>query len=146
MISLQELLRRFRRAWAPPGPALTRVAPPVDVTARLREEIGPLLARIAECQERAGAIEKEAEEKAKEALEAASREATGKIQDAEKRASSVRAEAAAKEQEAVSREIQSALDSARKEVQRIEALSQERLPQLVEQIVDCVSKGRESLS
>lgn len=146
MISLQELLRRFRRAWAPPGPALTRVAPPVDVTARLRKEIGPLLATIAECQERAGAIEKEVEQKATELLEEASLEANRRIQDAEKQAASVRGEAAAKKQEAVSRELQSALDSAREEVQRIEARSKERLPQLVEQIVDCVLKGPESLS
>jgi flagellar biosynthesis/type III secretory pathway protein FliH len=143
LISLQEFLRRFRRAWAPPGPALTRVAPPVDVTARLREEIEPLLAAIAEMQERAAAIGAEAERESGEILDAASQQAEGELRNAEKKVASARAEAAKKEQESFDQEIRAALDAARDEVQRIEAQSKERLPQIVTEVMDCVFEGPE---
>jgi hypothetical protein len=55
MISLPELLRRFRRVWVPPGAALSRVAPPVDVSARLRSEVQSVLQAIGDLQQRASA-------------------------------------------------------------------------------------------
>jgi flagellar biosynthesis/type III secretory pathway protein FliH len=146
VISLQDFLRRFRRAWAPPGPALARVAPPVDVTARLREEIEPLLAAIAEVQARAATIEAEAEKKSGEILDAASRQAEEELRNAEKQVSSARAEAAKKKQETFDQEIKASLDSARQEVERIEATSKERLPEIVTEVADCVFEGPERTS
>jgi hypothetical protein len=83
VISLQDLLRRFRRAWAPPGPALARVAPPVDITARLRAEIQPLLDALADIQHDANATRRDADTQAAALLEKASREAEQVVREAE---------------------------------------------------------------
>jgi vacuolar-type H+-ATPase subunit H len=141
MISLPELLRRFRRAWVPPGPAYRRVAPPVDVTARLREELQPVLDAIAAIQARAGQIGAEAKQGAKDLLDAASRDADRKLRDAESRAPATRAAAAERARHAVDAELESVDAASRDETQRIDARVKQHLPELLDEIRGCVLKG-----
>lgn len=141
MISLPELLRRFRRAWAPPGPALARVAPPVDVAARLRTEIQPVLDAVGEIQDRADTMRTEAETKAGELLETASREADQRVRDAEHQAPEARAQAAEHKHHSVDAEIASVHAAGREGARRIAEQAQERLPELLEKVRACVLNG-----
>lgn len=141
MLSLPELLRRFRRVWAPPGPALARVAPPVDVGAGLRREVQPLLDAIAEIQQRARAVEDEADGKARQLLDSASADAERIVREAENRAPQARSDAAGKQRHAVDAEIESAHSTSQDEAKRIEAQLGDRLPALLAKVQDCVLKA-----
>jgi flagellar biosynthesis/type III secretory pathway protein FliH len=134
VISLPELLRRFRRVWVPPGAALARVAPPVDVSTRLRNELQPVLQAIEEMQQRAAAISTAAQTKATDVIEAANRQAAEKMRQAQDEAPKAREAAAEQQWHAVEGEITTALKTAQTEVARIEAVSRERLPGLVDKV------------
>lgn len=145
MISLPDLLRRLRRAWAPPGPALARIAPPTDVAARLKTEVQPVLDAIAELQ-RATAIErKKAEAEAEQVLEEATRRADAKVREADHSAPDARAAAAKRRHEAVDEEIRRVLDASETEAARIETASDERLAQLAQKVAECVLSGADIL-
>lgn len=146
MISLPELLRRFRRAWAPPGPALTRVAPPVDVAARLRTELRPVLDAIAEIQTRATAVRSEADAQAAALLDTAGRDADQKVREAEQQGPSARTAAAKQKHRAADEEITAVLAAGRTEAQRIAEQSQKQLPELIAAVRDCVLKGPQAAS
>lgn len=141
MVSLQELLRRFRHAWAPPGPALARAATPVDVAARLRAELEPVLAAIAEIQQRAEALRAEGEERAGELLDRATRDAEQAVRKAEREAPLARAAAVETTHRGVEAEITSAVAQGRAEADRIATQTNERLPELLTAIRECVQKG-----
>lgn len=141
MLSLPALLRRLRRAWAPPGPALARVAPPTDVAARLREEIRLLLEVIAEMQRAAEVLRQEADRKGEELVNAASREAQSRIQQAQNAAPATRAAAVKGKREEMEVELDRLMAASRSEVARIEAMVEERLPALVEEVRSCVLAG-----
>jgi hypothetical protein len=141
VISLPDLLRRLRRAWAPPGPALARVAPPVDVTARLRAEIQPVLAAVADIQRNAKAIRDDAATRTRSMLDDATHDADQEMREAEQQAPSVRATASAGKQRAVDAEIAATLAAGQKEAKRIAQQVQQRLPDLLESVRSCVLKG-----
>jgi Skp family chaperone for outer membrane proteins len=142
MISLPDLLRRFRRVWVPPGAALAHVAPPVDVSARLRAELQPVLDAIAVTQQRAAKIRADAASKAAALVDAAERQAAEEIRKAEAEAPAARSAAAERKWQAVEVEIAAALKAAQAEAARIEAGSRQRLPELVENVRTCVASGR----
>lgn len=141
MISLRDFLQRLRRAWAPPGPALARIAPPTDVSARLKDEIRPVLSAIAELQRSAAQVRKEADGKASAMLEEADRTADGKVREAESSAPGARAAAAKGRHDAVDAEIGQVRSASEKEVARIEATARERMGELVDQVAACVLSG-----
>jgi len=142
MISLPDLLRRFRRVWLPPGAALARVAPPVDVSARLRAELAPVLQAIAEMQRGAATVRADAEREGAALLETATREAAEAVRKAESEAPAARAAAAEEARQAVEGEIEAASKAARTEAARIDAASRQRAPALVERVCSCVLDGR----
>lgn len=141
MISLQDLLSRFRRALVPPGPALARAAPPVDVAARLRAEVAPVLEAIAELQERATQLKKEGDERAAQLIDAATSEAERNIRSAERKAPEARAAAVEDTHRGVEGEIATIDSEGNAETKRIAAQTDERLPDLVATIRDCLEKG-----
>jgi vacuolar-type H+-ATPase subunit H len=141
VISLPDLLRRFRRTWAPPGPAQARVAPPVDITARLRAEIQPLLDALTDVQREAKIIRRDAENSATASLDKASQEAVEQVREAERQAPSVRSAAAEQQGRAVDADISSTLAAGRREAERIEQQARQRLPELLESVRTCVLKG-----
>jgi len=132
--------------WVPPGAALARVAPPVDMAARLRAEVQPLLEAIGAMQQRAATIRDAADTKGAALIEAAKREAADGIRRAEAEAPNARTVAAEKQWHAVEGEISAALNAAQSEAARIDAESQERLSELVEKVRGCVSSGRDLVS
>lgn len=141
MISLPDLLRRLRRAWAPPGPALTRVAPPTDAAARLRAEIAPLLQAVAEIQSAADAVRKDADATAARVLDESRADADRTARQAEQQAPAARAAAAKKKQEAVETELTRILERGGTEAARIDAAAKERIPAMVERVTTCVLSG-----
>jgi hypothetical protein len=143
MISLPELLRRFRRVWLPPGAALARVAPPVDISARLRAEVAPVLQAIAELQHRAGGMRADADREAAALVDAAARQAAEAIRAADAQAPAARAAAAERTWQTVEGDIDAALQTARTEAARIDAASRQRTPALVDRVCSCVLAGGE---
>lgn len=141
MISLPELLRRLRRAWAPPGPALARVAPPTDTTARLRAEIEPLLKAIAELQKSADSVRDNAENKAAQIVAEATAKAEQDVREAERSAPEARATAAKRRHEAVDEEIGQVMKSGEAEVARVQAVSAKRMAELADRVATCVLSG-----
>ncbi len=142
VISLPELLRRFRRVWVPPGAALARVAPPVDVSTRLRAEVQPVLQAIEDMQQRAAAIRDAAEAKGAALIEAGHRDAAETIRRAQAETPNARTAAADAQWHAVEGEISMALNAAQTEVARIDAASRERLSELVEEVRARVLSGQ----
>lgn len=138
VVSLPELLRRLRRAWAPPGAALSRIAPPTDVAARLRSELKPLLEAVADLQASERSSRDGAKSEAERIVEAARREADRILREAEHDAPSARSEAVRRRHRALDAEIDKTLEDAEHEVGRIAESSRERLPDLVEEIKSCV--------
>jgi len=138
VISLPDLLRRLRRAWAPPGAALSRAAPPTDATTRLRAELGPLLAAIAELQAVGQKERDRADAEAARITDAARGDADRIVREAESGAPAARADAVRRRHLEVSAEIDSALTDAGREVARIEATSASRLPELIGEVTACV--------
>ncbi|MGH7617483.1 MAG: hypothetical protein ACREPM_09675 [Gemmatimonadaceae bacterium] len=138
MISLPELLNRFRRAWAPPGPPRGLVAPPADVAARLRAEVQHVLDAIAEIQRRADTELAEADAASQQQLDAAAQTAKAAVRDAEQRAPDARSKAAEEKHRAVDAEIASVLAGGQEEARRIAAQAKDRLPPLVTSVCACV--------
>ncbi len=143
MISLPDFLRRFRRAWAPPGAALARVAPPVDVSARLRAEVQPLLDAIAEIQHRGDRLRGDADAKAAALLDAAKHDADHAVRDAEKQAPEARAAAAREAHRAVDAELSSIATAGSTEAERIGKQAKERAAELLDRVRACVLAGPE---
>jgi hypothetical protein len=141
VISLPDLLRRLRRAWAPPGPALARVAPPTDTAALLRAEIQPLLQAISELQKAAEAVRSEAARTAAQQLDAAAAAADRTARDAENAAPASRAAGAKQKREVVEAEIAKVVADGDERVAAIQAMSKERLAGLAEEVKACVLAG-----
>jgi vacuolar-type H+-ATPase subunit H len=141
MISLPEFLRRFRRVWAPPGPALSRIAPPTDVAARLEAEVRPLLDAIAELQRSAESVRKDADAEAAQIVDEATQRAEKNVREAESSAPGTRAAAAKRRHEAVDTEIGRVLSESEEEANRIRATAKARMAELVEQVRACVLSG-----
>lgn len=137
-VSLPELLRRLRRAWAPPGAALSRIAPPTDATARLRSELQPLLEAVADLQASERSSREDASGEAERIVDAARREADRIVREAENGAPVTRSEALRRRHRALDEEIDAALRDAEREAARIEQSSRTRLPDLIEQVTSCV--------
>jgi hypothetical protein len=116
------------------------------MTARLRAEVQPVLEAIETMQQRAAAVRGVAETKGAALIEAAKHEAAEKIRRAEAEAPNARTAAAEEQWHAVEGEISSALDTAETEVARIDAVSRERLSELVEKVRACVSRGQDVVS
>jgi hypothetical protein len=143
MLSLPELLRRFRRVWLPPGAALARVAPPVDVSARLRAEVAPVFEAVAEIERRAAAIRAAADEEGTALVDSATREAAEAVRKAETEAPAARSAAAERKWHTVEGDIETALTAARTEAARIEDASGRRMAELVERVRACVMTGED---
>ncbi len=137
MSDLSRYLRRFRRMVAPPGRPGLRAVPsdgPKDTSA----ELASIIREIDEIAAEAEAIRDEAERSANERQAAARDDAEAVIEKASQQAEVARAGAAAERAEASEQEIASLESDAKAEVDRIAAVSEERMARLVDQIVERV--------
>lgn len=92
---LEDLLLRFRRVWAPPGPVVGQAGVPTDLVARLDDELRELTEELAALDEEAQALERAAEAEAAGLVAAARAAVDDDMRLAQSRLPEVRASGAA---------------------------------------------------
>jgi vacuolar-type H+-ATPase subunit H len=133
---LQGWLQRFRLAEVPGAPATAGV--PMDEASRLEGELRPLLALLAEAQQRTQAVEQEFDLRSRQLLDDARAQAAGIVSEAHLNAAAEREHTIAEAGEAARREREDLLQAARTEAERVRLRSAQVLPGLVEQATDLV--------
>jgi hypothetical protein len=131
------LLQRFRRVLAPPGRPAEAVGVP-SAGDELEGELGPVLERLDPVGEQASEIEAEAHEQALLRHEAAVREAAAILAEAQEHADGERARAAAHESTAAAGRMAAVRAESQREAERIAALREQRVAQLVDEVMECV--------
>lgn len=91
---LEDILLRFRRVWAPPGPVMGQAGVPVDLQARVDEELTPLTTLLAAIDAEAQALVTAAEADAAQVVANAHAEAARAVESAQHSAPQVRAQGA----------------------------------------------------
>lgn len=105
---LEDLLLRFRRVWAPPGPVVGQAGVPTDLVARLDDELRELTQELTVLDEEAEAVVRAAEVDAAELVAAARAKVEDDARQAQSRLPEVRAKGAAgriHDREAVMEEV-----------------------------------------
>lgn len=92
---LEDLLLRFRRVWAPPGPVVGQAGVPTDLVARLDDELRELTGELAALDEEAQAVVRAAEAEAARLVAAARAAVDDDATRAQSRLPEVRASGAA---------------------------------------------------
>jgi F0F1-type ATP synthase membrane subunit b/b' len=137
---MPSFLQRFRRVLAPPG----RPAEAVGVPAagdELEGELGPVLEQLDTVSAQASEIEAEAQEQARLRHDAAVREAAAILAGARERADGVRARGAAEQRAQAANTIEAARSQAQREVERIASMREQRVGQLVDEVLECVRRS-----
>jgi hypothetical protein len=130
-------LDRFRRLHAPPGRPSDAIGVPAsgeDVAA----ELAPVLSRLAEVEAQARAIEDEGRERARVLREQAERECAAILERARTEADAERGRAAAARRAAAVANAEVAHAEARREVERLRALRDAAVDELVAEVLACV--------
>ena len=138
---LVDLLNRFRRLGAPPGPPARPVGIPASGGEALLAELAPLFAALDAIGDEATAIRADAERRAADLRSGASSEAGSIVAQARAAAADARREAAAERQRAMRGEAERVRVDAEREVARIRAQARAQLSALVAVVVDCVHRG-----
>ncbi len=134
MVTLDRFLRRLRPAGTPGAAAPAGV--PLDRTARLAAELGPVLALLDEVEQEASRIRVDGRAAARArrvAGEAAARSVVAKATAAE---AAVRANAAAAELASADNEVEEELAAARQAAAEIRGRAEERMPDLADRAVE----------
>jgi hypothetical protein len=92
---LEDILLRFRRVWAPPGPVMGQAGVPADLQARVDDELRELTALLASIDEEGQAVVRAAEEQAAKIVARAHLDAGSAVESAQRGAPAVRAQGAA---------------------------------------------------
>jgi cell division septum initiation protein DivIVA len=92
---LEDILLRFRRVWAPPGPVMGQAGVPADLQARVEDELRELTALLASIDEEGKAVLRAADEEAAKIIARAGADAASAIEEAQRTAPEVRAAGAA---------------------------------------------------
>ncbi len=137
---MKDILRRFRRSVTPPGPALVRMAPPVDSRTALEAELAPLFEAVDEARSDLASPEA-AHERATEVVRQARAEADELLRHTDEGLAALRAEAARRRREQVNKEIERLTRESDTEIARIHQRAESRLPGLVDRVMSCVRTG-----
>jgi hypothetical protein len=129
-------LQRFRRLLTPPGRPAEAVGVPASGD-ELEGELGPVLAQLDTVGTEAADIEQRAREQARGRRDEAAREEAAILAEAQVRADAERARAAAERRAYGQRSAAAARADAAREVDRIRAMRDERVEQLVNEVVQC---------
>jgi hypothetical protein len=141
MPTLRDLLYRFRRGLVPPGPALTRVPPPVDRHVLAEAELAATFEVI---DHSTAELERQTEiatRNADEVAAAARAEADDLLRRTDRQLGQIRAEAVTARRAELAGERAAIEASATDECARIEEQAAHRLPALVDRVVDMVVAG-----
>lgn len=141
MLALRDLLDRFRRGLAPPGPALARVAPPVDRRVLLEAELADVFTSVdslaLDPDERAA----EARRGASATIDDARAAADELLRRTDRGLADLRAAAAADRRREMDEEVTALEVAAEAERARIEERATERIPALVDEVMARVTEG-----
>lgn len=107
----------------------------------LEAELATLLAQIDELDAQAAGILDDARAEAVELRQRAVRDATAIVEEARGRADAEQARAASAQADAVVRQFPALRDGARREVARIDALRDERVEELLGEVLECVRRA-----
>ncbi|HYM50474.1 MAG TPA: hypothetical protein VET65_07845 [Candidatus Limnocylindrales bacterium] len=140
MISMAELLQRFRRAAAPPG-AAAQPGIPSDRKADLSSELGEVFAAVRAIEAEAAAITTGAQREAARIRETALVEAQRIVADARAQVPAARAEAAAARRRERDREIRELMGGAENQATQVRLMAASRTGSLVERIIGDVLDG-----
>lgn len=130
-------LQRFRHVVTPPGRPSQAVGVPESGDA-LEGELGPVLDQLEPVADQAAAIEAEAREEARRLREDAAREAASIVADARARADGERAQASSQRRASAQHRVAEARTAAEREAERIGSIREERVEELVSEVLECV--------
>ncbi|MGZ6709695.1 MAG: hypothetical protein ACXVFN_22485 [Solirubrobacteraceae bacterium] len=140
MAHMPSFLQRFGRVLAPPGRPAEAVGVPASGD-ELEGELGPVLEQLDPVGAQASEIEAEAQERARLRHDAAVREAAAILAEARERADGERARGAAEQRASAAATMQAARSQAAREVERIAAMREQRVVQLVDEVMECVRRS-----
>jgi hypothetical protein len=146
MPMLEDLLLRFRRAWAPPGPVAGQAAVPVDLQARVEDELRELTGELSAIEQEGQAAVHTAEVKAAAIITAARAEAERAVESARSRLPEARAISAAGRIRDRQDQMDALIASAELEVADLHSLAVSRTSGIVDQVVVAVFADIESAS
>lgn len=138
---LDDFLGRFRRVWAPPGPAAGQAGVPEDAATHNDQELADLSTALEAIEAEAREIRRAAESEALAIVEAARAEAAGVVTTAQAELPRVRAEAAAARIRNRQAEIDQLLARARQEAGGITSRARSRMRPVVDGVVAAVYSG-----
>jgi len=132
---LEDLLLRFRRVWAPPGPVAGQSGVPEDLAATTDDELRDLSLALAAIDENGRAIVVESERQAAAIISAAMTESARIVETARERAPRVRADRAASRVRDRSAEIERLLAAAARDADAIRARASQGMEPAVARVV-----------
>ncbi|HEX9100295.1 MAG TPA: hypothetical protein VF956_12475 [Candidatus Dormibacteraeota bacterium] len=132
---LEDILLRFRRVWAPPGPVMGQAGVPADLQARVDDELRELTALLASIDEECQAVVRAAEEEAAKIVARARADAASAVEAAQHGIPAVRAQGAAariKDRQAV---IDALIVGAQKEAIELRDRARKRMDGVVDTVL-----------
>jgi hypothetical protein len=138
--SFPSFLDRFRRLLAPPGRPGEALGVPASAD-DLRGELEPLFEQLDEVDVRAQEIERDAIGQAEERRAQAQAQASAILEQARRRAEEERARAALQQRAEAERHTAKMHEASKRETERIRALREERVGELVTEVLTCVRRS-----
>lgn len=137
MPQFPSFLARFRRLLTPPGRPAEALGVPAS-GADLEGELAPLLGALDAVGEQADQIRRQAQQSAGRRRDEAAGEAKAVMEEARRRADDARAEAASEQQSEAERRGAAARAAAQREAELIRARGEERIANLLVEVLECV--------
>jgi hypothetical protein len=135
-VAVRDLLERFRPAGAPG--AATPAGVPSDRAAALSDELGPVLALLADVEEECARIRREGDELAARVRADAAARAAATLAGGRDRAEAARAEVVELQHRRSKADAERELSHAHRTIATIERTSRAGIPDLVDRVVDAV--------
>ena len=138
---LEDLLLRFRRVWAPPGPVTGQAGVPADLDARIENELQQLTVQLAGFEAESEAVVHDAQLRADAIIAAARAAAEHDLVAARSRLSEVRARSALARASRREADIARLMETAEREAEAVRVRAGTHRALLVEAAVDEVFAG-----
>lgn len=132
---LEDILLRFRRVWAPPGPAAGQPGVPTDLAAGLDDELRDLTVELAAIAREGQAIVQAAEAEARSIVDSARSEAVRIVEAATVAAPQLRTQRAAEKIRDRRAEIDRLIGVAQAEATTLEQTARARMQPVIERVV-----------
>jgi vacuolar-type H+-ATPase subunit H len=140
-VPLEDILLRFRRVWAPPGPVMGQAGVPADLQARVDDELRELTALLASIDEEGKALVQAAENEAAKIVASAQEDAARAVEAAQRRAPEVRATGAAARVKDRQAAMDSLLAAAENNAVELRSRARTRMDEVVQTVMDSTFAG-----